>query len=109
SNLADLPGEPYGRPHDQGPAGRVAVEERRAAGVVDQRLDVVDLPVDRVRQRVPALAAATPVKTVDREARREQLGQLRRGAGRMDGQRAVDQDQGRSLAPLVVSDRRAVG
>jgi len=27
----------------------------------------------------------------------------------MDGQRAVDQDQGRSLALPVVSDRRAVG
>jgi hypothetical protein len=48
------------------------------------------------------------IKAIDREVRREQLGQLRPGAGRMDGQRAVDQDQGRSLVPLVVSDRRAV-
>src|SRR6266536_4890698 len=61
-DLADLAAESYGRPHSQGPAGRVAVEERRAAGAVDQRLDVVDLPVDRVGQRVPALAAAAPVK-----------------------------------------------
>jgi hypothetical protein len=86
----------------------VAVEERRAAGAVDQRLDVVDLPVDRVGQRVPALAAAAAVIAIDREMRREQLGQLRPGAGRMDCQRAVDQDQGRSLALLVVGDRRAV-
>ena len=86
----------------------MAVEERLAAGAVDQRLDVVDLPVDRVGQRVPALAAAAPVKAVDREVRCEQLGQLLPGAGGMDGQRAVDQDQGRSLALLVVSDRRAV-
>src|SRR5690348_13144910 len=38
---------------------------------------------------------------------REQPGQLP-GTGRMDGQRAVNQDQGRSLAVPVVSDRRAV-
>ena len=86
----------------------MTVQERRAAGAVDQRLDVVDLPVDRVGQRVPALAAAAAVEAKDREMRREQLGQLRPGAGRMDRQRAVDQDQGWSLALLVVSDRRAV-
>jgi len=94
--------------HGQGPAGGVAVEERRAARAVDQRLDVVDLAVDRVGQRVPALATATAIKAVDREPRREQRGQLRPGAGRMNRQRAVDQDQGRSLTVCVVRDRRAV-
>jgi hypothetical protein len=54
----------------------VAVEERRAAGAVDQRLDVVDLPVDRIGQRVPALAAAAAIKAADRETWREQPGQL---------------------------------
>jgi hypothetical protein len=58
----------------------VAVEERRTAGAVDQRLDVVDLPVDRVRQRVPVLAAAAPVKAGDREVRREEPGQFGPGA-----------------------------
>src|SRR5205823_11155326 len=92
----DLAAEPDGRPHGQRAAGRVTVQERRAAGAVDQRLDVVDLPVDRVGQRVPAPASAAAVVAVDRETGREQPGQLP-GAGRMDGQRAVDQDQGRSL------------
>src|SRR6516165_10591411 len=79
---------------------------RMASGPVDQRLDVADLPVDRVGQRVPALASPAAVKAVDGEVRREQLGQLRPGTGRVDGQRAVDQDQRRSLALLVVGDRR---
>ena len=70
--------------------------------------DTLPYAVDRVGRRVPALAAATAIKAVDREPRREQRGQLRPGAGRMNRQRAVDQDQGRSLAVCVVRDRRAV-
>src|SRR5215472_14876246 len=80
---------------------------RMASGPVDQRLDVVDLPVNRVGQRVPAPAAAAAIKAVDREVRREQRGQFP-GAGGMDGQCAVDQNQGRSLALAVITDRRAV-
>ncbi len=86
----------------------MAIEERRAAGVVDQRLDVLDLPVHRVGQGVPAPAAAAAVVAVDSEVWREQLGQLRLAAGRVDAQRAVDQDQGRPFADLVVPDRGAV-
>jgi hypothetical protein len=86
----------------------VAIEERRAAGAVDQRIDVLDLPVHRVGQGVPAPAAAAAVVAVDGEVRREQPGRLRLAAGRVDAQRAVDQDQGRPFAGLVVRDRRAV-
>jgi hypothetical protein len=54
----------------------VILQERRAAGAVGQRLDVVDLPVDRVRRRVSAPAAAAAVEAVDREMGREQPAQL---------------------------------
>lgn len=49
------------------------------------------------------------VVAIDGEVRRWQLGQLRLAAGRVDAQRAVDADQGRPLADLVVRDRRTVG
>jgi hypothetical protein len=79
--LADLAAKSDGSLHGKGAARRVAVEERGAAGAVDQRLDVVDLPVHGIGRGVPASAAAAAVVAVDTEVSREQLGQLRLAAG----------------------------
>ena len=57
-------------------AGRGSIEMGPAAGELDDRLDVLDLPLDRVRQRVATVASTATVEVVRRHARRQDIGEL---------------------------------
>jgi len=80
----------------------VSVHEDRFAGVVDQRCEVFEFALDRIRLGVFALAAATAVEVVDGEA----TGQLarQRDIEAMVSQRATDDYERRSLSCLLVRD-----
>jgi len=69
-------------------------------------VEVLDLPLDRVRQGVATVAAPAAVVVEHREVRRQQLGQLR--VDRSGGRRTADQDDRRALTELVEGDGGAV-
>jgi hypothetical protein len=88
--------------HREGAAGRGSVQVGHAAGLGDERLDVLDLAFHRVRQRVAAVAAASAVVVVRGEMRRQFCGE--RGVLRAVDGTPADQDDGRSAAFAVVCD-----
>src|SRR3989441_1234212 len=95
----------------KGCPGRHGVDERRSAGLVDQGVEIIDLPLDGVWRRVAAVPATAPVVHEHGEVRREQRCQLRHRAEGSAAERAIDQDDRRSpLTPAeaIVGDRRAV-
>ena len=51
--------------------------ERRAARLGDERFEILDLALDRIRRGVAALASTTTVVGDDAELWRERLGQWR--------------------------------
>src|SRR5439155_3557068 len=61
----------------QASPGRVAVHEGGFSRFVDQRVDVFDLPLDRIGLSVPTDSPAPTVIAVDREVLREKLSELR--------------------------------
>jgi hypothetical protein len=101
---------------DADPAGRclqredrargAAEQERRAAALLDQRLDVLAFALDRVGGRVTARPAAPPVVVDDRVVRGEESGELPRVLPVRE--RCGDQDERRTRAALLERDRGAV-
>jgi hypothetical protein len=85
----------------------MAVQKGAIAETVDHRLDVVDLPVDRIRLGVSAPTAAPPVVADDGEVRGKERGQIR--PRRMDRQCAVHQDKEWPFTLRIEGDRRPVG
>jgi hypothetical protein len=83
-----------------------AVEVRRSADRRDQRVDVLDLSLDRIRQGVAAPAAAAPRVVDDGEV----LGQLGNERGVLGAvvDPSADQDHGGAASRALVGDRRAV-
>src|SRR3954453_22061770 len=83
--------------HQAGARG-VPVEVDRAADPVDQRGDVLDLPINRMGERVAAVPATSPVVVDGREVLAERLGRgthqgaVARGAADGDEQRAGAED-----------------
>ena len=69
----------------------MAEHERRVAGHIDERREVLDLAIDRVGWRIRAVAAAAAVVGDDRQL----IGQARGEVGDRPpvGQRAVDDDE----------------
>ena len=84
----------------------MTVQGCRSAGHLDQRLDVLDLPVHRVRERIAAIAPAPAVIAEYGQLQREQRTQ--RGLAAAGTHRAVDEDQRRAGALLLVGDHGAV-
>ena len=82
------------------------VDERRLRGLGNQRGDILDLALDRIRLGVGALAAAASVEVVDGESSRELARQWDVEA--VISQRPADDDQRGSLAGLLVRDARSV-
>src|SRR5438552_2719811 len=88
--------------------GTLSAAGRRARRA-DQGVEVVDLALYGVWRRVAAGTATAPVVHEHREVPREQRRQLRHRAERSAAERAVDEDDRRSLpAQAIVGDRRAV-
>ena len=71
-------------------------------GLREQGGEIVDLPVDLVRRRVPAVAAAAAVVGVDRKARRQVGGEGRPGRPIVEG--AHHEDDRRPLADPIERD-----
>ena len=91
-------------------AGRGAERVRVTAGGVDDRLEVLDLALERPGGRAgAALAAPSTVVGEDREAIFERLGEGRGHAHRAVAQRALDDDEGGTCPARLVGDLRAVG
>ena len=84
------------------------IDKRGSSGVVDQDVDIFDLPLDRIRLGVPAVATAPTVIAVDRDVLREKLGELRLGAGRTSTHGSVHQDESWAFALLVERKRGPV-
>src|SRR6266487_3462947 len=79
-------------------AGGDSVHVRRAAGLLDQGLEVLDLTLDRERSGVATVAAAAAIVGEYREVLPQQFGQGPVGPGRPVAERPVNQDERRSLA-----------
>jgi hypothetical protein len=82
---------------------------RGATGCLDHGLEVLDLALDGVGRRVAALAATAAVVGVDGEAIGQLGGERATGAEGAVTEGAVDQDEGRALACLLVGDKGPVG
>ncbi len=77
---------------------------------VIKRVEIVDLPRDRIRRRICAVAAPAPVVAHHGEMRSQQLREL--PGPLVEGtivQGAIDQDQRRACADLLERDRRPIG
>src|SRR3712207_5545899 len=82
------------------------VQVNRAAHPVDQRGDVLDLPLDCIRERVAAVAATSPVVVDGSEVLGERLSR-RTHEGAVTGG-TTDSDQRGPLPEDLVGDRGAV-
>ena len=87
-------------------AGGVAVNRRGPAGLGDERTEVFDLALDRVRRGVTALAAAAPVVVDHGEMPRQLLGE--RAVCGPALQRPADQDHRVAVPESLEGDRSPV-
>jgi hypothetical protein len=98
-----------GRAQRQDAAGGHPEHMGRPARRLDERVEVLDLALDRVARRVAAVAAPAAVVADHAEPRREQPAELSPALPAAIAERAADEDQRRPVAGAVVGDRRAVG
>jgi hypothetical protein len=80
----------------------------RSTGCLDHGLQILDLSLHGVGQRVRAVAAAAPVVVDNPELARQLLGKRHRLREAPVAERPADEDHRRSLADEVVGDRGAV-
>ena len=105
---------PDGRPasggmHREQRARRVAVDARRAAGLRDERLEIIDFAIRRVRRGISAVAAAPAIVGIDSELARQQRRQpAERAEVAIVGGR-FDEDERRAFTGAVERDAGAVG
>ncbi len=107
----DGPGDRHAgsrRPQRQHAARRHPEHVRRSARDAEDRVEVVELPLDRVLRRVAGVATAAPVVRDHREPGREQLGQPPPALPATVAERAADEDQGRPVSRPFVGDRRPI-
>src|SRR5215203_4780239 len=94
------------RAKGEGGAGRMGVHRRRPSGLGDQRVDVFDLALDRVRRGVAAVASAPSIVVEHGEALGEFLGC--RSCQSPIAELPTHHDNGWTVAQPIVGDRRAV-
>jgi len=97
-----------GRLEREHPAGGDPVDRRRPTGGGDQRLEILDLTLDRVRGRVTALATAPAIVRVDGEVLGEHLGQRAVGPRGAMAEGPIDENDGWAAADLVERDLGSV-
>src|SRR5206468_2479205 len=99
-------GELASRLKGEGRTGGRAIQERRSTSFVDEGIDILDLALDRVRRRVPTVAATPTVVIEHGEVWREK--RRHTGIRHPIDRPAAHQDDRRSLTQPIERDRGAV-